>query len=277
MKRSRNRGRSRSRSSGSGRSKSAILAFIALLMMGGVLGVFFWLQSSSRAEATDRETLCPLVTGPVAMTAILLDLTDPLSQTQHTQLMAWLDKEVADAPRGTQFTMGLVSDNPQLWGATVPRCKPQDGSTASAMTQNAKLIERRYQEQFLSPLQEAISRMSTSSGAKSSPIMESLQALAADSAGFLTFAGPRRVIIVSDLLQNSDALSFYRGGSWSTFGKSSASKMLSSTLAGAEILIFQVPRSADAVKDLEAVDDFWLRYFDLQGAHKPTIKHLGDL
>ncbi|MCE8468066.1 hypothetical protein LZ189_03200, partial [Rhodovulum sulfidophilum] len=141
------------------------------------------------------------------MTAVLLDLTDPLSPAQHSQLMAWLEEEIDAAPRGTQFTMGVVSEDHANWGATEPLCKPQTGASANSLTQNARLIDDRYHELFLAPLNARLESMVSASGADRSPIMESLQALVSDSAGFVTFKGDRRIVIVSDLLQHSATLS----------------------------------------------------------------------
>ncbi|WP_233270689.1 hypothetical protein [Chachezhania sediminis] len=207
----------------------------------------------------------------------MLDLTDPLSPAQHAQLLARLEQQITKAPRGTQFTLGVVSEDPSLWGATPPLCKPQDAASANRLTQNERLIAERYESRFHTPLRNRLIDMVSASGANRSPIMESLQALVADSRGFLAFDGPRRIIMVTDLLQHSDVLSFYRGGSWKTFSASPEFQRLGRTLDGAEIQIFQVPRPSEGVKDPAVVEDFWIRYFERQNAHVPKVTRLGDL
>lgn len=204
---------------------------VVLLLAGG----FWWTNQQTALGAVDDQTLCPLATGPVEMRTILLDLTDPLSPAQHSQLMAWIDEEIAAAPRGTQFTMGVVSEDPTKWGATDPLCKPQDAASASALTQNARLVGDRYQERFLAPLKTSLEGMVSATGANKSPIMEGLQALVSDSPGFVTYDGPRRVILVTDLLQNSDVLSFYGGGDWESFEGSPDFQRIGTTLSGAEV------------------------------------------
>lgn len=91
-------------------------------------------------------------TGLVAMSAILLNLTDPLSPAQHSQLMARLDKEVDDAPCGTQFTMGVVSEDTITWCANNPLCKLQDGRSASSVTLDVCLIDERHRTSFVEAL-----------------------------------------------------------------------------------------------------------------------------
>jgi hypothetical protein len=255
-----------------------ILLGLAALAAAGVLGgAFFLMNRLEKTSAIDEATLCPKATGPLAEVAVLFDLTDPLSPAQSSQLRQYLEQEFATAATGTQFTLGVVSEDPADWGATDPLCKPASGAEADQLTQNKAFLQERYDQRFRAPIEASLERMISASAAKTSPIMESLQALAADTPGFLTFSGPRRLILVSDLLQNSDAMSFYRGEDWQSFEASPDFQRLGRTLGGVEIDIFAVPRALDKIRDPAAVEDFWIRYFELQGAHLPRLRSLGDL
>ena len=258
-------------------AKTSFLVLGAVVIMAALGGAFWWSSTKTAANAVDPQTLCPVATGPIAMTAILLDLTDPLSSAQYSQLMAWLEKEIDDAPRGTQFTMGVVSQDLVVGDATDPLCKPQDAFSANSFTQNARLIDKNYHERFLDPLKEHLASMINASGADTSPIMESLQSLVANSPGFVTYTGPRRIVMVTDLLQHSEVLSFYRGGSWEGFRASPAYERISSTLEDADVQIYQIPRPTEGVKNPAVLEDFWVQYFERQGAHAPRVRRLGDL
>ena len=263
-----------SRGSGWGAVPYVIGALIAV----GVLVAALYLKGQTEDQmAVDPKTLCPVSTGPVAMTAILFDLTDPLTPAQSKQLTQYLDLEIAKATTGTEFTMGVVREDPADWGATEPLCKPRTGDDVSQLTQNVRLVTQRYEERFLTPVRENIQRMIAATAAKQSPIMEALQTLIADTPNFLTYAGPRQVIVVSDLLQHSDAMSFYRGDDWQSFANSVGYSRLGKTLIGADVTIFTVPREVAKIKDPAVIEDFWLRYFDVQGSQLPTFKNLGDL
>lgn len=249
----------------------------AVAAVGLLVAAIFYRNQTEHETAINADTLCPLGTGPVAMAAILFDLTDPLTPAQSKQLRARVEKEIADAPVGTQFTMGVVSEAPERWGATAPLCKPRSGLDVSTLTQNVHLVETRYEERFMAPLHDNIESMISANGANKSPIMEALQTLIADTSGFLTFAGPRKVIIVSDLLQNSDAMSFYAGDDWESFASSPQFARLNRTLDRVDVIIFEVPRVVSKIKDSSVIEDFWLHYFDVQGARLPTVKMIGDL
>jgi hypothetical protein len=261
-----------------GTSSSIWPYVLGAIVAVGLLGAAIYFRNQTEQQtAVNSDTLCPLETGPIEMAAILFDLTDPLTPAQSKQLRARVEKEIADAPIGTQFTMGVVSEDAGSWGATAPLCKPRAGQDVSTLTQNVKLVEARYEERFLTPLNNNIESMISANGANKSPIMEALQTLIADTSGFLTFSGPRRVIIVSDLLQNSDAMSFYAGDDWQSFSSSTEFVRLNRTLEGVDVIIFAVPRVVAKIRDPQVIEDFWLHYFDVQGANIPTVKTIGDL
>ena len=277
MGRGRRTGYSRGgRGKGQSRGSAAPHVIGAVLAIGLLGGAGWWMNRTASTMALD-EAFCPVANGPVAQIAILFDLTDPMAPAQSAQLLQYIKAEFSKAAVGTQFTMGVVSENERDWGATAPLCKPPSEKDVSALTQNVSLVKKRYDERFMAPLQTNLDRMISASGAKTSPIMESLQALVANTPGFLTFEGPRRLILVSDLLQNSDAMSFYRGHDWKSFQASTAFHRLGRTLKDVQVEIFAVPRQVTKLKDPSAVEDFWIRYFELQGASLPELRSLGDL
>ncbi|TNC49330.1 hypothetical protein FHG66_11400 [Rubellimicrobium rubrum] len=225
----------------------------------------------------DEATLCP-ETGPVSVTAILLDLTDPLGPAQAARLRTVLAQDVASAPLATMISIGVVSDDPSDWGAHFATCKPAEGSDANPLTENASLIQERFESQFERPLGEAIDAMMAAEEQDQSPIMEALQVLLAETPHALEDGQPLRVVLVSDLLQHSDLLSFYRGEGWEAFEASGGAARLSHTLNGAEIRLVRVPRPNASAEAQALVDPFWAQYLDQQGAKAPfDIVPLGDL
>jgi hypothetical protein len=151
------------------------------------------------------------------------------------------------------------------------------GAEGGELTRNPRQLDQQFHDRFLRPFQVELSGMLDASEAKQSPIMEGLQALLAGTAATgVKVEGPRRIVIASDLIQNSDAMSFYRGQDWSSFKASPDYARLARNLDGAEITVFRVPRQ-DSKIDAAAVDDFWVRYLDAQGAGKVTVTSLGDL
>ena len=273
----RRRGRRRSRSSGPDRTTVlSIMATIGLVCLLGFGGYRFFQATSSR-PTYDETSLCP-EDGPSGEIVILLDLTDPLTPQQGTRLQTLLDRIIRSSPDDTMISFGVVSSDPGQRGARFARCKPRTGKDASAIYENPALIGQRFDEEFLEPVQTGLASAIAGAVEDTSPIMESLQALLADTPSFETGEGPKEIVIASDLLQNSDVISFYRGEGWDALRASGGQNRLARNLDGARITIFRVPRPTAGETARAQADDFWSRYFDYQGAAAPiSVQSLGDL
>ena len=151
------------------------------------------------------------------------------------------------------------------------------GAEGGEWTRNPTQLDQRFQAGFLAPFEAELGGMLDTEEAQESPIMEGLQALlAGQRAAGVRVEGRRRIVIVSDLVQHSEALSFYRGDDWESFRASPDFARLARNLDGAEVTIVRIPR-AGAKVDASAVDDFWVRYLDAQGAGRVDVEPLGDL
>ena len=151
------------------------------------------------------------------------------------------------------------------------------GAEGGDLTRNSRMLEERFEDGFMKPFHAEVDSMLDAKEAASSPIMEALQALLGGMRAVSTKAGAhRRVVIVSDLLQHSDAMSFYRGHDWQSFKASPAFRRLAHALEGTDVILIRIPRASARV-DTAAVDDFWVRYLEVQGAERVDVETLGDL
>ena len=249
-----------------------LLAAVAIACLGGA----FWLVAALEEPPVDETTLCP-ANGPAAGTVIVLDLTDPIEPSQHALIRQRIEAVIQDSEAGTLFAVGLVRPEAAERGARVVICKPQSGADANELYENPRMIEERYVSDFQLPLEAALAEMLSSGVADSSPILESLQATLADATGFPEASYPRRLIIVSDLLQHSSAFSFYRGNTWQSFTESPDFRRLARNLEGVSIEVLRLPRPRARIGDWEDVDDFWVRYFEHQGVARVRLTTIGDL
>lgn len=264
----------RGRASGGGLSWPLMAG--AAIAIAAMVGLFFYQGRVASAMSIDPDTLCP-TSGPVAMQAILIDVTDTMEPVQVAKLHQLIDKLISDAPVGTQFSVGMVSDDRDRLGARIKLCKPHSGADVSQVSQNVRLVETRYKDRFLTPVQAMIDELLENSTAKESPIMEALQLLVSQTPGFITYEGPKSVFIASDLLQHSEAMSFYRGETWDSFKTSGAASRLSRSLEGVDVTLLTIPRPKGWKGDTAQLENFWARYFDAQGAQAPKLTTLGDL
>lgn len=246
---------------------------VCILVIGGVIAGSQSLLSKSEVN---EATLCH-TGGPVNVTSILLDLTDPLSPTQQARLRTIIENEISGSTTDTMIALGVVSEDSNRWGSMFARCKPATGDQANSLYENPTLIAARYQREFLVPISDKIEATLVSESENQSPIMEALQALVASTPDFTRAKGQRKIIIVSDMLQHSDNLSFYRGQGWDYFAKRDGELRLAENLTSVNIEIVRIPRSGAKTPSQEMTEEFWTRYFDRQGSRAPSVSSLGDL
>ncbi|WP_375699360.1 hypothetical protein [Pseudophaeobacter sp. TrK17] len=265
------------RSGGRGRkSNNNVLWIITIIgCLGLVVGVAVVAQNLIAKGKIDEATLCHSG-GPQNVTSVLLDLTDPLSETQQARLKTILANEVSGSSVDTMIALGIVSEDPSRWGAMFAKCKPASGQDANGLYENPAIIAARYDREFTAPIQATLQTMLTGASENQSPIMEALQSLVSTTPSFTQARGHRKIIIVSDMLQHSDNLSFYRGQGWDYFVGKNGEGRMAGNLAGVTIEILRIPRSGRTPSN-EITEGFWTRYFDRQGSRPPSVSSLGDL
>lgn len=261
------------RRKGSSSFWAGVLLAVLLAAVSAVAVVVF--RMVAEAPTYDEATLCP-TSGPTSSLAILLDLTDPVSATQSQSLHRILNERVDAAPVGTLISVGIVSEDASEWGAQFARCKPATGSDANFLYQNPGLIADQFQSGFVVPFQQALERMLAAEEQRSSPIVESLQRLIEDTLTMTRGRSPDRLIIVSDLIQNSDRVSFYSCQGWDHFRSNGTA--LTRNLDGAQIVLARISRPGPSSCVSAHLEEFWSRYLDAKGADAPfEIETLGDL
>lgn len=247
----------------------AMIAAVLLALAGGAYVRFVLIDDTP----VDAATLCP-VTGPKAHLTILIDTTDPVTPAQLAAARTLIEREIDGAAEDTLISLARVSPDAVARGEVRGGvCKPREGAAASQFYENPGLVARIYDERFRRPLDADLDAMLSGGEEPNSPIMESIQLLVAGASGFLTFDGPRKIVVFSDLLQHSDAMSFYRRMGWREFEMAGGTARLSRNLAGVEVLLLRVPRSQASAAQ---IDDFWARYFDVQGAGPIRVQTLGE-
>ena len=176
------------------------VSLIAVLYVRTVLG----------RRSLDEVTLCPA--SPDSITVLLVDVTDPMTLPQKQDFRNQLDRLISEIPRYGKLVITKVDPvSDRLLTPIVTRCNPGTGSDTNELVGNKKKLEKLHQEQFIAPLQDAYDRILSASDASRSPILESIQSINLTELASDQSAGIRkRLIVASDLLQNTDDLSFYK-------------------------------------------------------------------
>jgi hypothetical protein len=250
---------------------------IVVAVLAGLGGVFWFVQGrAAQLAALDPETLCPR-SGPTSQFAVLIDRTDALTEIQGEALRRQITAWAAAVPKHGSFKVYEVGRAGSSGGAllqpVVAVCNPGDGSDQSAIDSNPKMWKARYEEKFQAPVSAMLTRMRLDEEAKTSPILEGVQAIAVKDFGPDAPPGPKTLIIVSDLLQNRDGFSLYQAvPALDAFWTSPYGASVRSNLNGIHAEIYLLRRMKVAAKQTDALGKFWIDWLERQGAQVDAFK-----
>lgn len=233
----------------------AVVGGVALV---AVLAGFSWLYMGAVARNPERDaaTLCPK-TGPVEQVLVLVDVTDPVGSIAQSDILNQLDAVADRLPRGGLFELRTLRTGDARTDTIFSACNPGDGSDLDHWTGNPEAARRRWTESFDGPLRTAMDEALQAESADTSPIMAGVQQIAVDRLGTQQAKSiPNRLIIVSDLLENTPAFSMYRSGpDFEAYRASSAPAEYGTDLAGAAVEVWLLRRGTEFAGSELA--DFW--------------------
>lgn len=229
----------------------------------------------------DEETMCP-ETGPSRVTAILVDTTDRVAAVSRADILGRLDDLVAESEPDemivayeSQPISEAVGSGPLEALLTV--CNPGDPEEASELTQSPALIRRRLEERYRQPLERVFRDLLDRLQAPETPLMENVQAIAVTRLSSRRYAGlPKRLVLVSDLLQHSDNLSFYGGlPDYASFARSPGADALRTDLRGVEAEVLLIRREVhESLGGARQVVAFWERWMAEQGGQVSRVRRI---
>jgi hypothetical protein len=250
---------------------------VVVLLVGG--GAALAIKGHSAAVPTDPASLCPSERPPSEVDVLLLDVSDRFSEPQRLQLQNHLARFRDSIPR-----LGLVEVytvdrlNRRVTAPVVHLCNPGTGDDLNKVYQNPELAHRKWKG-FAGKLNSDVARQIALPAMKTSPIFEAIQATALRTFGKPDYDGlPKRLVIVSDLLQNvPGGLSMYQGvPSFASFQKTPYYSRVSSDLNGVSVLLYYLARPTVKQQDQNHLA-FWRDYFQAQGAELEEVtKVVGD-
>lgn len=188
------------------------LAMLNLLLVVVAIAGIAYAVEKFKAPDYDEDTLCIVSSELPPHTAIILDKTDEYSEFQAGLIASVIRRTKDRLDVGERLTIFELDARGQF----DPRghfslCSPGRGKQVNPLFRNPRLIEERYAELFEAPLESVLQDLVTPKEAPSSPILEALARLSQTEA-FSDDVPSRSIVLVSDMLQNSDMFSAYGGG-----------------------------------------------------------------
>lgn len=250
----------------SGNGLYAIGAGLAVLAGAAIIG-FFLYQNFNRAPDLDKTSLCPSKIDSV--TAILIDATDEITAVQKVDIANRLDAIKERLPKGGRIDLyALGEDKNGLIRQLFSMCNPGTGQNASALTENARLMQRRWTRDFSAKLDDELKKVMNVKDQPQSPIMEAVKAVAVQSFGgtATSNAEEKILVIASDMIQFTGSYNQYKGiGDFEAFTKGQYYQQVRTELRGVEVELIYIRRqTAKNIQNPEHVR-FWERFFRASG------------
>lgn len=266
--------RKRNRRSRRGGNDSILLPILLYSFCAVAIGAFLYYKFFVADNTIyDEETLCA-VDGASGALTVLIDTSDPISVVQKELIAAKLKDDIAAVATGTLIAVSpLGIDNTASFWA----CKPVDPQQVNQWVDNPRMRAVVFEEKFMQPLNDTLQTMMVAEGASTSPIMESILPTILRAEAPVVNEGSKTLIMISDMIQNSENFSFFRGESWTSFQQSEKFKRLGSNLSGYDVRLYLIPREQYSAITLETLQEFWRGYFDHQRVSSIKLERLGDL
>ena len=221
-----------------------LLGSLALLLVISVLGATAWWWNQKR-NATDPKTLCP-IDGPLGHNILLVDKTDPLNLAQKAAFDLLVTDLVSNkTPPGYLLSIFVLGDD--------------------FVSQTIKQLNRQYKDRFLNPIFDLSTQLLSIAPAQESPILEMLQMVSLNSIQRHHVDGPKTLIVLSDLLQNSKQLNMYKAmPAFQEFANTSYAHKTQINFQGVDIQIHYLQNSP--ILQVDKLFLFWREYFKASGS-----------
>lgn len=243
-------------------------AYINFALVAAAIAGVAYFMTQVQPQPYDEATLCVLSDELPPHTAIILDKTDEYSKIQSDLIAAVIRRtgdKLAVGERLTLFELDAKGQFDPRGELTL--CNPGRGSQVNPLFRNPELIEERYTERFEGPLDEVLVDLIEPKEAPSSPILEALARLA-QTENFSPEAPTRRIVIVSDMLQNSDTFTAYGGGGAlpetipdAIDTADTILRKFGDNLRGTELEIRLIPRDRQVDMQRGALKNYWDEIF----------------
>ncbi len=244
-----------------------IIGIFNLLIIVGVLGAISYAALVLQPDEYDPETLC-LTGEPSPHLAVVIDKTDRYSPPEAERIRGLILDARDQLAVGERLSLYELDENGRLSDAQrFSMCNPGRGDQINPLYRNPARVETRYQDYFEGPLAQRLADLVEPKDAPRSPILESLARLSTQDA-FAPGLPRREVVLVSDMLQNSDLFTVYGAARWDLSRLPDPDRVAEElayeygdALAGVRLTVYLIPRPGWEQAQRTALPEYWNAVF----------------
>lgn len=251
---------SRSRRREKNKALGWALGTVGACILISITGVYSYQNLAKRD--VDPSTGCPKDHYDT-ITAVLVDLTDPISPVQAAALKNTLIKVRDAIPKFGRLEIYPLE--PTTRSAIEPifsGCSPGSGrDVVSGWSGNSELADRRWKIMFADRVDHVIEELQNIPPREGSPILEGLQSVAVTALGApLALSAPdKRILIVSDMIHHTPEFSMYQGApSFDQFKNGQYYRRVRASLREAKVEVSLIVRETRRDVQQPPLYRFWL-------------------
>jgi hypothetical protein len=260
---------------GSGAEFPWVKAFVACSMVALLLGAGAGLAYSGRACNQLDENLCRSCSEPDAVLAIGIDASGAFSSRERQAVRNAIREAIGLDGDGRAFGRPLARNDRlevyllnasgvDLLEPIIVRCNPGTPEGLEVLFENERRAQRLYEQEFFGAIDNAINEVALRAASASSPIAESISSMAETAFADRRDDQINTLIVVSDMLQNSENWSFYTRGitDYASFRASAGYAASRVDLRSANVCFLRISRSATQERALQTprMLDWWADY-----------------
>jgi hypothetical protein len=248
----------------------ATAATLSGLVLVAIIGWYGWQRYTQVPH--DKQSGCPL-SGPIAVHAILVDRSDPLTPVQSERLHQLVEDVAVHAAVDERVDLYVLTSGGGAAATPVlSLCRPP--SEGNRLTENPERLRRAFAQRFLNPLESAVNEFSQPTETPDSPIMESVKAVCVTAFGGLNSKVRTQLSIASDMIENSPVLNQYRPYDVESFFRSPKVALVLADCHGANVDILYFTRPRDARYQTRMHELFWERFLDRMNARLMSMERI---
>ena len=235
-----------------------VLIFAALIIIA------FVLQSN---QVKVDAAFCP-TEQTYAHTLVLIDDTETLSLGQIAAVQRYMKEIPNNLETKEKLSLHMLYESAEGNLASIfSLCNPKiKEGKCNELYQNCDKIKKEYEQEFSGVLEENLQRLYGIGENPTSPIMEVIYKLSSLPDFGSGYDDKMRLIIFSDMMQNSDRYSHYKNIDFGQCSGNSYCQGAIPSLRNAEVIIYYIERPKfQAIQGREHIY-FWEQYFRAGGA-----------
>ncbi|MEC7291615.1 MAG: hypothetical protein VXW22_16155, partial [Pseudomonadota bacterium] len=243
----------------------------AILVAGGSLTFFIADQRSN----IEPDTFCDR-RGPSGVEMILIDASDSLDEVQIERAKSIVASKLQQLSAGTRVDIFVATHaDGSLPAPVFSKCNPGKPGRYAGVYRDAESLREDYEQEYMMAIEREIGSLLGQPALENSPILESIRSAATRSFGRVESDVPKSMIIISDMLQNSDLDSHYRDDiSISSFLNSERWPQAMSDLHQSDVEILYVLRPQ--YRDFQGAFhlNWWDQYLRSIGAKSISVRSI---